>query len=135
MRINRSREHLADEVLLAYLDGEMSNARMRAIRAHLNICWKCRSALAELESQAEAISRLLAEKSKDEIDRSVRAREKFLRWRTDFEAQQRFFFRCQPPDWVSRALFLHSSAVRILRSHHARRSLVALDTKMEENCT
>jgi anti-sigma factor RsiW len=97
MQISRSREHLADEVLLAYLDGEMSNMRMRAIRTHLKTCWKCRSALAELESQAEAISHLLAEKSNDEIDRSLQAREKFLRWRTVFENRQRFFFRCQPP--------------------------------------
>src|SRR5260370_41633695 len=95
MRISRSREHLADEVLVAYLDGEMSNMRMRAIRTHLSLCWKCRAALAELESQAEAISRLLAEKSKDEIDRSLQAREKFLRWRAVFERKQRFFFRFQ----------------------------------------
>ena len=94
---NRSREHPNDEILLAYLDGEVSNARMRAVRTHLKICWKCRAALAELESQAEAISRLLAEKSQDEIDRSIQAREKFLRWRTDFEGRQRFFSRCQPP--------------------------------------
>ena len=94
---NRSREHPNDETLLAYLDGEVSNTRMRPIRTHLKICWKCRAALAELESQAVAISRLLAEKSQDEIDRSVQAREKFLRWRTVFEGRQRLFFRCHPP--------------------------------------
>jgi len=94
---NRSREHPNDETLLAYLDAELSNLRMRAIRTHLQICWKCRAALAELESQAVTISRLLAEKSQDEIDRSVQAREKFLRWKTDFEGRQRFLFRCQPP--------------------------------------
>ena len=94
---NRSREHPNDETLLAYLDAELSNLRMRVVRTHLQICWKCRAALAELESQAVAISRLLAEKSQDEIDRSVQAREKFLRWRTDFEGRQRFFSRCQPP--------------------------------------
>jgi anti-sigma factor RsiW len=93
---NRSREHPNEEALLAYLDGEVSNARMRAIRTHLKICWKCRAALAELESQAEAISRFLAEKSQDELDRSVQAREKFLRWRTAFEGRQRFFFRYRP---------------------------------------
>jgi anti-sigma factor RsiW len=100
MRIRRSREHLDDEVLVAYLDGEISDARMHAIRTHLNLCWKCRSALAELESQAETISRLLAEKSKDEIDRFLRARERFLRWRNVFEAKQGFFFRCQPPQLI-----------------------------------
>ena len=101
MRINRSREHLADEVLVAYLDGEMSKARMRAIRAHLNLCWSCRSALAELETAAEDASRLLAERSKDEIDRSLQARERFLRWRAAFEAHQKFFFNCHPSDWAA----------------------------------
>ena len=100
MRINRSREHLADEALVAYLDGEVSKAQTRAIRAHLSLCWKCRAALAELETAAEAASRLLAERSWDEVDRSFRAREKFLRWRTAFEAQHRFFLKCQPAEWV-----------------------------------
>ena len=100
MRINRSREHLADEAFVAYLDGEMSKARMRAIRAHLNLCWRCRSSLAELETAAEDASRLLAERSKDEIDRSLQARERFLRWRAAFETHQRFFFNCHPPDWA-----------------------------------
>ena len=100
MRTNRSREHLADEVLVAYLDGEMSKERMRAIRAHLNLCWKCRSALTELETAAEAASRLLAERTEDEIDRSLQAQERFLRWRIAFEAQQRFFSKCQSADWA-----------------------------------
>jgi anti-sigma factor RsiW len=88
MRANRSREHPNDEILLAYLDGEMSTVRIRAIRTHLRTCWKCCSVLAELESQAEAVSRMVSVKSKFEIDRAVQSREKFLRWRTDFEARQ-----------------------------------------------
>ena len=100
MRINRSREHLPDEILVAFLDGEMSKSRIRAIQNHLNLCWKCRSALAELENAAEATSRLLAERSEDEIDRSLQARERFLRWRAAFEAHQMFFFKCQLPQWV-----------------------------------
>lgn len=100
MRINRSREHLADEALVAYLDGEVSKAQTRAIRAHLSLCWKCRATLAELETTAEAASRLLAEKSRDEVDRSFRARERFLRWRAVFEDHQRFFLKCEPHDWV-----------------------------------
>lgn len=100
MRINRSRDHLADEVLVAYLDGEKSKAQMRAIRTHLNLCWKCRAALAELETAAEAASRLLSERSRDEVDRSFQARERFLRWKATFEAHQRFFLKCQPPDWA-----------------------------------
>jgi len=101
MRINRSREHLADEILVAFLDGEMSNSRIRAIQNHLNLCWKCRSALAELETAAEATSRLLAQRSEDEIDRSLQARERFLRWKAAFEAHQRFFFQLAAPEWIA----------------------------------
>ena len=100
MRINRSREHLADEKLVAFLDGEMSKSRIRAIQNHLNLCWKCRSALGELEMAAEATSRLLTERSKGEIDRSVQARERFMRWRAAFEAHHKLFFKCNPPDWA-----------------------------------
>ena len=97
MRINRSPEHLNDEMLLAYLDGEMSTSGIRAIRNHLKICWKCRSILADLESQAEATSRLLTANLDSKIDRSVNAKEKFLRWRALFEKPRRYFFRSQPP--------------------------------------
>lgn len=100
MRMSRSREHLEDEHLLAYLDGEVDSTRVRAIRTHLDTCWQCRSTLAELESQAEAVSRLLAQASKDAIDWSVRARERFLQWRNLFEARQRFFSRNMPPQIV-----------------------------------
>ena len=99
MRTNRSREHLADEILVAFLDGEMSKSQVRAIQDHLNLCWKCRSALTELETAAEATSRLLAERSKDEIDRSLQALERFLQWRAAFEAHW-LFFKCQPPQWA-----------------------------------
>lgn len=91
MRSNRPFEHLNDDQLLAYLDGEMSNARMRAIRNHLRICWKCRSVLAELEAQVEAISRLLSARTKVDAERSDRAKERFLRWRRTFETQRGLF--------------------------------------------
>ena len=87
MRSNRPFEHLNDDQLLAYLDGEMSNAQMRAIRNHLRICWKCRSVLAELEAQAEAISRLLLARTNVDAERSDRAKERFLQWRSTFETQ------------------------------------------------
>lgn len=83
--------HLNDDQLLAYLDGEMSIARMRAVRNHLRICWTCRSALAELEAQVEVISRLLLARTKDDAKRSDRAKERFLNWRTTYETQRRLF--------------------------------------------
>jgi hypothetical protein len=48
--------------------------------------------LADLESQAQTISRLLSAKENSDIDRSVKAKEKFLRWRASFEKQQKSFF-------------------------------------------
>jgi pimeloyl-ACP methyl ester carboxylesterase len=78
MRTNRLPEHPNDEMLLAYMDGEVSRVRIGAIRSHLKRCWKCRSVLADLELQAEAISPLLTANSDSDIDRSVTAKEKFI---------------------------------------------------------
>lgn len=96
MRTDRSPEHPNDEMLLAYLDGERSMARRRAIRNHLRNCWKCRSVLTDLESQAEAISRLLTAHLDSEIDRSTEAKKKILRWRKAFENRRQFFPRFLP---------------------------------------
>jgi anti-sigma factor RsiW len=85
-------EHPNDEALLAYLDGELSRTRTRSIRNHLKICWKCRFVLADLESQAQTISRLLSPKLDSDIHQSVKAKDKFLRWRASFERQQGSFF-------------------------------------------
>jgi len=86
-------EHPNDEALLAYLDGELSKARTRSIRNHLKSCWKCRFVLADLESQAQTISRLLSAKLDSDPDRFVNAKEKFSRWRASFEKRQKSFFR------------------------------------------
>lgn len=102
MQINRPFEHLNDDQLLAYLDGEMPNARIRLIRTHLGICWKCRSSLAELEAQVELISRLLLAESTIDADRSALARERFLQWRSAFEAEQK-----PSTKFLPRQLFSH----------------------------
>jgi anti-sigma factor RsiW len=103
MRFNRPFEHLNDDQLLAYLDGEMSNARIRSVRTHLRICSKCRSTLAELEAQVEFISRLLLARATIDADRSARARERFLQWRSAFEAEEGPFTR-----FLSLQLFSHA---------------------------
>jgi len=103
--------------MLAYLDGEMSMAKIRAIRNHLRSCWTCRSVLADLESQAEAISRLLTVHLESEIDRSVKAKEKFLQWRTSFENRRQFFLRSLPPQLlinVVRVAFARTEADALL---------------------
>ena len=97
MRIHKISKHPNEETLLAYVDGELSNARVRAVRNHLTSCWTCRSVLADLESQAEAISRLLSDQTKSDIDRSIRAKEKFLGWRESFEKRRKFLFRERRP--------------------------------------
>lgn len=91
MRSSKPSTHLNDDQFLAYLDGEMSMAQMRAIRNHLRICWNCRSALAELEAQVEAISRLLLARTNVDAERSDRAKERFLQWRDTFETQRGLF--------------------------------------------
>ena len=95
MKRRMSSEHPNDEVLLAYLDGEVSRARARPIRNHLKSCWNCRSVLADLEAQAETISRLLSGRQDSDIGRSAKAKDRFLRWRTSFERQRKSFFRTQ----------------------------------------
>ena|SRR5258707_14679814 len=116
MRTNRSPEHPNDEMLLAYLDGEMST-REYAIRNHLRNRWKCRSVLADLESQAEAISRLLTANLDSEIDRSTEAKEKFLRSRKAFGKRRQFFLRSLPPQLlrnVVRVAFAQTEADALL---------------------
>ena len=93
MRTPKVSKHLNEEVLLAYLDGELSSSRIRRVRNHLTSCWKCRSVLADLETQAEAVSRLLSVQLDSEIDRSIRGKERFLRWRELFEKRRDFLSR------------------------------------------
>lgn len=102
MRSGKPLEHLSEEQLLAYLDGEMSLARTRSARNHLKVCWKCRSLLAELETQIGEISRLFSARTKIDTDRSSEAKEKFLQWRDNFEAQQRLL-----PKFLPSQLSLH----------------------------
>jgi anti-sigma factor RsiW len=92
MPTHRTSEHPNEEALLAYLDGELSNSRIRTVRDHLKSCWKCRSVLADMESKAEAVSRLLSVQTDSDFDRSIRAKERFLRWRDSFEKRRLFLF-------------------------------------------
>jgi len=78
MRRSRLAEHPNDEALLAYLDGELSTVQTRTIRIHIKTCWKCRATVAQLEWQAETIARLLSTQLDSDIDRSTKAKERFL---------------------------------------------------------
>jgi anti-sigma factor RsiW len=59
-------EHLEDAVILAYLDGELSHAAAKKAKHHLESCWNCRSAAAELELLAQTAYALLS--GEDEAD-------------------------------------------------------------------
>jgi anti-sigma factor RsiW len=118
MRINRPSEHLNDEQLLAYLDGESAKASERAIHEHLKRCWKCRSLQADLEAHVEIISRLLSSCSSSDADRSLQATQHFLEWKNALEKQQPRSFRLWPPPLLMMAIGLvdtHSESDFVLQ--------------------
>jgi anti-sigma factor RsiW len=78
-----------DTVLLAYLDAELPRAAARSTKQHLQTCWKCRAALAELELQAQAASKLLNHQDESDIMRAKAAKAKFLERKALFEIQTR----------------------------------------------
>lgn len=79
------KQHCSDELLLARLDGELTLRRQRAVKKHLNACWECRARLAELEAEAESVSRAFAQQDFPGVDRIEMARRKFHQWREEFE--------------------------------------------------
>src|SRR5215471_6394551 len=78
-------KHCSDEVLLAYLDGELSSCVENATKKHLQACWDCRARLTELEEQAQALTRSLAEQVFPGPDRIEAARQKVLARQEQFE--------------------------------------------------
>jgi anti-sigma factor RsiW len=78
MKRNPSNAHPEDTVLLAYLDAELPRATRRSTEEHLHSCWKCRAALAELELQAQAVSKLLSHQDESDRTRAEAAKVKFL---------------------------------------------------------
>jgi anti-sigma factor RsiW len=82
-----STEHPEDVALLAYLDAELPRAATRRTERHLQSCWKCRSALAELELQAQTVSRLLSQRDQSDIARTRDAKDKFLQRKASLETR------------------------------------------------
>ena len=89
MKRNLSNAHLEDTILLAYLDAELPKPAMRSTAQHLQTCWKCRSAIADLELQAQAASKILTPQSHSDISRAEGAKVKFLERESRFEARSR----------------------------------------------
>jgi anti-sigma factor RsiW len=97
MKKNLSTEHPDDAALLGYLDAELSRAAMRTTSKHLQSCWKCRSALAELERQAQSISRLLSNQDDSEIARTQHAKAKFMSSKISLETFLEWSLRKEGP--------------------------------------
>ena len=79
MKRKPSVEHLEDAVILAFLDGELSRADSRKAKHHLQSCWKCRSAAAELELLAETAYALLSGGGETDTLLTGTAKAEFLR--------------------------------------------------------
>ena len=89
MKRNLSDVHPEDTILLAYLDAELPRASMRVTAQHLQVCWKCRAALAEVELRAQAASKLIAHQDESDSARAEIARDKFLKQKSLVEARTR----------------------------------------------
>lgn len=67
---------------------------------HLKSCWRCRSVLADLESQAEALSRLLSAQLGPDRGRFSKAKERFLQWRISYERRRRSLSKVRCSFWA-----------------------------------
>lgn len=120
MRRKRSIEHLEDTVILAYLDGELSRAAKREATRHLQSCWRCRSAAAELEVLAQTAYSLLSDRDEPNAAQVGIAKASFLRRKAKIDADcsdgsglRTFFlthenFSCSRADWLRRAYSSHA---------------------------
>ena len=79
MKRKPSVEHLEDAVILAFLDGELSRPASRKAKHHLQSCWKCRSAAAELELLAQTAYSLVSGGDEAGTVRTDTANAEFLR--------------------------------------------------------
>src|ERR1035441_6868520 len=79
MKRKPSVEHLEEAVILAYLDGELSQAAARKAKRHLQSCWNCRSAAAELEVLAQTAYALLSGGDEADTVQTGTGKAEFLR--------------------------------------------------------
>lgn len=117
MKRNLATEHPDDAALLGYLDAELSRVAMRRTEKHLQSCWKCRSALAELEYQAQSLSRLLSDQDDSDIARTQNAKAKFLSLKGTLERLG------EEQSRKARSNFFRSGAAGTTVCHHASRLL------------
>lgn len=87
MKRNLSNAHPEDTILLAFMDAELPRTAMRSTKQHLQACWRCRATLAELELQAQGVSKLLCQEDESDIARAEKAKAKFLEKKLYFETR------------------------------------------------
>ena len=115
MKRNLATEHPDDAALLGYLDAELSRVAMRRTEKHLQSCWKCRSALADLDHQARRIARLLSNQDDSDVARTQNAKAKFLNLKRSLE-----MLRDEPPRKASSTFFKCETAGTAVCNHTSR---------------
>jgi anti-sigma factor RsiW len=85
MKRSLSNEHLEDAALLAYLDAELSGRAARTVQKHLQICWVCRSAMAELELLTQTASKLFSQQNESDSARTRKTKARFRQVRMMIE--------------------------------------------------
>ena len=70
--------HCSSEMLLAYVDGELSRRTAKKVQLHLESCWECRARLTDLDNQAQEIARRSAQQTFPSPARIATARSDFF---------------------------------------------------------
>jgi anti-sigma factor RsiW len=81
--------HYGDEILVAYLDRELSECERERIDHHLGECWSCRTRAAEIEQGIHMVTQAIEEESSRSGDEIRRALHDFFRRRMEFESRRR----------------------------------------------
>lgn len=72
--------HYSDDLLVAFLDGELSPFRYESVQKHLQACWPCRARLDELEQQILVVTKLVEGDLFPGPHRIAEAHSKFRAW-------------------------------------------------------
>ena len=94
IKVNR---HCRDEELLRYHDRELTTDECRTVEGHMAGCVQCQQRLAELEGQLATLERQLGGEMEPGPDRAEAAKQKFMTWAREYEAELEK--RSQPRKW------------------------------------
>lgn len=77
--------HCSEEVLLAYLDSELSRRERAAVGAHLDVCWQCRVRKEDLEEEIGVLTKRLGDLGLPPPARVAEAEFRLLQYQKAFE--------------------------------------------------